>query len=286
VHEISTLVDAEQSGVRFATALKAPAVAADAVKFLRALPTRDVLKAAVARVGGDNYTPWPIVDGYVLPKYPALLFKDGKDLPIPIIIGNNAREENRRYDAAGARRAVKLNFGSLTPRALAFYGLAEGGTGHDDPLLGPAGIQISADTKHRCGAVVESLWRSAHGRTTYEYQFDLPVAGEPFTKHLAEIPFVFGNLLPAGVALGGPYTAADRKVSNDIQTYWVNFARTSNPNGNGLPAWPTFNASSRSYLEFTLHDGPVVKEYLRREICDLYIEALQETIPANTAAAQ
>ena len=75
-------------------------------------------------------------------------------------------------------------------------------------------------------------------------------------------------------------------MSNDIQTYWVNFARTGNPNGKGLPSWPTFNAKSRPYLEFTLHDGPVVKESLRREICDLYIEALHETIPANTAAAQ
>ena len=105
------------------------------------------------------------------------------------------------------------------------------------------------------------------------------------TKHTAEIPFVFGNLLPKGFPMGGPYTDADKKISADIQQYWTNFAKTGNPNGNGLPEWPKFNATARPYLEFTLHDGPQVKEGLRRNICDLYIEALKETIPAGTVAA-
>jgi para-nitrobenzyl esterase len=284
-HPIYTLAQEEQAGVKFAASLKAPPAAADAVKFLRAMSGRDVLNAAnAARVGTSLQ--WPIIDGYLLPKYPALLYRDGNDLPIPIVTGNTALEENRRYDVEGMRRAVALNYQSLAPQALEFYGLANGGTGHDDPFWGPTGIQISTDTKHRCGAVMESLWRSAHGRTTYEYQFDVPVAGDHFTKHTAEIPFVFGNLLPKEFALGGPYTDADRKVSNDIQTYWVNFAKTGNPNGNGLPEWPKFNPETRPYLEFTIHDGPVVNQNLRRKICDLYIEGLKETIPANTAAAQ
>ena len=286
VHVIGSLKDTEAAGVKFATGLKAPAEPAAAVKFLRALPGAEVQKAAAAQRGEGRYTPWPIIDGYLMPKYPALIFKDGNDMPIPIITGNTALEENRHYDVAGMRRAVALNFGSLAPQALEFYGLANGGSGNDDPYWGPAGLQISADTKHRCGAVMESLWRSEHGRTTYEYQFDVPVAGDHFTKHTAEIPFVFGNLLPAGYALGGPYTDADRKVSNDIQSYWVNFARTGNPNGPGLPEWPKFDAATRRYLDFTLHEGPVVKEKLRDRICGLYIEALKETIPANTAAAQ
>jgi para-nitrobenzyl esterase len=112
--------------------------------------------------------------------------------------------------------------------------------------------------------------------------FDLPIAGEPVTRHAAEIPFVFGNLLPGG-GLGGPFTEADRKYSAAVQEYWTNFAKTGNPNGKGLPDWPKFDAAARPYLEFTIHDGPVAKENLRRNICDLYITALAETIPANTA---
>jgi para-nitrobenzyl esterase len=143
--------------------------------------------------------------------------------------------------------------------------------------------QITADTRHRCGAVAESVWRRSHGRTTYQFQFDPPIAGEDGTRHQAEIPFVFGNLLPGGF-LGGPFTVADKKISADIQQYWVNFARTGDPNGKGLPEWSKFDAGSRPFLEFTVHDGPVLREGLRRDICEMYIEALKETIPNGTAA--
>jgi para-nitrobenzyl esterase len=91
--------------------------------------------------------------------------------------------------------------------------------------------------------------------------------------------------LPGGY-LGGPYTDADKKISADIQSYWVNFATTGNPNGKGLPDWPMADPVKRPYMDFTVQDGPAAREGLRREICDLYIDALQETIPAGTAAAR
>jgi para-nitrobenzyl esterase len=228
---------------------------------------------------------WPVIDGYLLSDYPALIYKAGKDMPIPMITGSNAHEEARNYDIPAMKRIIKANFGSLAPKAEEFYGLANGGTGNDDPLYGTTLAQIPTDTKHRCGAVFESFWRGTHGHPTYQYQFDVPVAGEPFTKHTAEIPFVFGNLLSSG-SMGGPYTDADRKISNDVQQYWTNFAKTGNPNGNGLPNWPKADPKTGRYLEFTIHEGPVVHEKLRQTICDMYIEGLKETIPANTAASR
>jgi len=169
------------------------------------------------------------------------------------------------------------DFGSLAPKAEAFYGVDNGGKGNDDPLYGSAGIQFTADTRYRCGAVAEAVWRSASGRTTYQYQFDRPIAGAPATRHSAELPFVFGNLLPGGF-LGGPWNDTDRKISDQIQQYWTNFAKTGNPNGKGLTEWPKFDPRSRPYLEFT-DNGPMARQSLRPEICNLYIEALKETIP-------
>lgn len=283
IHPVGTVKDNEKLGVEFATALKAPSDPAEAVKFLRAIPSSQLM--ARRDLGPDNLLVQPIIDGYMVPINPPFAFRDGKDLPIPMITGSNAHEEARRYSVDDMKRVIKANFGSLAPKAEEFYGLANGGTGKDDPLYGNTLAQIPTDTKHGCGSVIEPIWRNAHGRTTYVYQFDVPIAGEPFTKHTAEIPFVFGNLLPKGSPMGGPYTDADRKVSDTIQAYWTNFAKTGNPNGPGLPEWPKSDAS-RPYLEFTEHDGPVVRKSRRPEICDLYIEGLKETIPANTAGSR
>jgi para-nitrobenzyl esterase len=66
-------------------------------------------------------------------------------------------------------------------------------------------------------------------------------------------------------------TAADTALSAQMQEYWVNFVKTGNPNGPGLPPWPAFRDPARAYLQF-VETGPVPKEGLRRGQCDLYIE--------------
>ena len=285
VREFQSLADAEQDGVKFATNLKAPAGEAEAVKFLRSLSGPELLRAAVAaRKAAPRSAALTEIDGYLITKYVALAYKDGEELPIPMIVGNNAREQTHHYKPAVIKKWIQSNYGSLAPKAEEFYEYANGGTGNDDLLFGPSTVQITADTRQRCPAIAEGIWRSEHHRITYEYMFDPPIAGEAATRHEAEIPFVFGNLLPSG-PLSGPFTDADKKISEQLQTYWINFAKTGNPNGNGLPVWPPFNADTRPYLEFTAHDGPRVQENLRRNICDIYIEALKETIPTNTASA-
>jgi len=283
IHPINTRAESEEVALEFAKTLKAPA--SDAIKFLRTLSGADIQKAAVTTRRPDGALEFPVIDGYVLSKYPALIFEEGNELPIPMITGNNVRETPLNVDISTMKEAIARNFGSQAPKALEFYGIANGGSGNEDPLYGKLINQMSADSKQRCGAVVEAIWRSSRGRTTYQYQFDPPAWGEAFTRHSAEIPFVFGNLVSHGSG-NGVFTEADKTTSKMIQQYWVNFATNGDPNGEGLPVWPKANPKNRPYLEFTLHDGPVAREMLRHEICDLYIEGLKETIPANTAASR
>jgi len=86
--------------------------------------------------------------------------------------------------------------------------------------------------------------------------------------HGSEVPYVFGTL-PAG-----RYTAIDQRISQEMQEYWTNFAKTGSPNVGNLPRWPDFTPTGRAYLDFT-DAGPVAKEGLRRAVCGVYIELLE-----------
>jgi para-nitrobenzyl esterase len=86
------------------------------------------------------------------------------------------------------------------------------------------------------------------GNRAYLYYFAQNPPGRPGeppfpATHAAEVPYVFNNLgqLPLFPDRSIPELAAasapDRKVADEMSSYWVNFARTGNPNGRGLPVW-------------------------------------------------
>ena len=126
---------------------------------------------------------------------------------------------------------------------------------------------------YRCPAVAQASWHAAAGLPTYEYQFNRAAPGREAAGavHGAEVPYVFGTL-------GVQYNAVDRQLSDAMQTYWTNFAKTGDPNGRpgttALPRWPRFDDGKRQYLEFT-DEGPMAREGLRRPYCDLYLDNLK-----------
>ena len=69
-------------------------------------------------------------------------------------------------------------------------------------------------------------------------------AGAP---HGGEIAYVFGTL---SAGRGGAPTPEDHAVSRMVQSYWVNFARTGDPNGTGLPAWPRHDPKKGFIFDF------------------------------------
>jgi para-nitrobenzyl esterase len=91
------------------------------------------------------------------------------------------------------------------------------------------------------------------GAPTYEYHFSLRSRSVPAwgAHHAAELGFVFNN--PAGfggtTGAGAEWNDAERRVAEAMIGYWVQFATTGDPNREGLPAWPKFDAATESYLE-------------------------------------
>jgi para-nitrobenzyl esterase len=66
--------------------------------------------------------------------------------------------------------------------------------------------------------------------------------------HAAEIAYVFDNL--AGIAARTQIEPADEALADAMSAYWVNFAKTGNPNGEGLAEWQPYSIEDAPYLEF------------------------------------
>ena len=94
-----------------------------------------------------------------------------------------------------------------------------------------------------------------------------------------------GNIhgLDGGFVLGTSsirFTDSDTRLSDQMQRYWINFIKTGDPNGPGLPSWPAFRDPARHFLQFS-PTGAVAKEGVRRSQCDLYIENVSRVHPSR-----
>ncbi len=81
-----------------------------------------------------------------------------------------------------------------------------------------------------------------------------------FAFHSDDIEYVFGTL---DTRPGWSVRPEDRKLSEQMMTYWTNFAKTGDPNGANLPKWPAFSESKPQMLHIApgnVQAGPVVNE--------------------------
>jgi para-nitrobenzyl esterase len=143
-------------------------------------------------------------------------------------------------------------------------------------VYGTAADQIAADMTFRCPATAEARWHTAAHHATYQYEFDHAVPGQPAAIHSSDLGFVFG-FYPKEGNLAGGYGDTDFKVSDMVESYFANFARTGNPNGTGLPVWPEFG-SKATYVKIT-QDGQIeAASDLRGPACKVYRDAIEARI--------
>ena len=259
-----TLKQAEARGVKYAALWKVPA--SGSLSDLRAVDPAVIVKSE--NVQTDMPPNLGItLDGYAFTRKPAEVFASGAEARVPMILGNNSDDTAPGAPLpADLAKEIRGLYGPLASKAQPLY------TGADVMR------EWMVDATFRCGGVTQLVWHTATGQPAYHYQFSrvTPGRNSPGAIHASDLNFVFGTLTTAEAIPQGnvQFNDVDKKVSDVMQAYWTNFAKTGDPNAAGLPTWPRFDAEKRAYVEFT-DDGAVPKEGLRRAQCDVFMENLK-----------
>lgn len=202
---------------------------------------------------------WPIIDGWVIPDDQHKLYEAGKYNDVPVLIGYNSDEGASFWPPKTSQdyiSGVEKRYGKFADDLIKAY---------------PAGsnsVPKTARDLTRDAAFGWQTWswallQSRTGKSkVFYYYFDQhpnypegsPKAGYG-SPHAQEVSYVFQHLNPDSPET----TRSDLAISDAMSTYWVNFAKQSDPNGKGLPTWPAFSEQNPQvmYFQQTPHTGPV-----------------------------
>lgn len=246
---------AETTGAEFAAALAGDGADAS-LAALRTLPADHVLATFLSDPSFSQAL--GIVDGEVIPDELAAIFARGEQADVPVMIGSNADEGTALFSylgpafgdgVAGFEAYVAATLGEVADDVRAHYPATDDAQAMESwmDLLGDAMFTWPMRAWARAMQTVPSeTW-------LYWFTKEPPIAESDRygAFHAAEIGYVFGN-----VDLFGAVPAdADHALSDLMATVWTQFARTGNPNGEGLPEWPAYTPESEAYMEFGADTG-------------------------------
>lgn len=242
---------AEAVGIAFGKSVGIAGEDAAALAELRKLPADKVTAGLnMATMGTPTYA-GPMVDGKIVVESPAEAYAAGHGAKVPLIAGANNLDIG--FSFAKTKDELFAPMGDDAAKAKAIYD-PDGSR----PLMSVA-MSFAADQMmvEPSRFIVKTL--AAAGQPAYEFRFSYVAESMrkqwPGAPHATEIPFVFDTV---AARYGKDLTGADKATAQAANAYWVNFAKTGNPNGAGLPEWPKYSPASDQILEFTL-TGPVAK---------------------------
>lgn len=255
--DIFYTVSAETIGRNFARKHGIEGADAEALVKLRALSVEKIVDGGQETdgPGGARTYSGPILDGKLVVETAESAYKNGHQPAIPLIIGNTSAEIGGPFVSNSTAKDTFFGlFGAQEAEAKAAYD-PEANKKFDEVIT-----KFNTDwvwgepARMTANAFVEK------GAAAYMYQFGyVPVNARqrsPFgAGHGSEVPFVF-NTLSARWGVSGEASAEEKELARIMNGYWVNFARTGNPNGDGLPHWPLYNKKEHQIIDIEL-DGKV-----------------------------
>lgn len=244
---LKRLADAERSGAEYA-------------KSAGALSIADLRKLSGDRLpAGGRGMAWPIIDGWVIPDDQYKLYAAGKYNDTPILIGYNS-DEGSSFSPPRTPEDyianVKARYGPFADQLLKAYPT-------DATTVPKTARDLTRDAMFGWHTWVWARLQAKAGKSkVFYYCFDQHPeypAGSPRagygSGHGADVVYVFAHLN----ASNPQTTKQDLAISEAMSTYWTNFAKRGDPNGEGVPRWPAFSDANPTVMYFaqTPHTGPV-----------------------------
>jgi para-nitrobenzyl esterase len=248
------LAEAEKMGVKFAESLGAHSIAE-----LRAKPASEVVKAQTGM-------PSAVVDGWVLPEDPVSIFQHGRQNDVPLICGSTADDgpgPGPPKKAAEVPAYAKANFGDLADEYMKVFPATT------DALAKKAEHDVRRDRSLYGARLWVNLAAATGHNKVFWYLFSHPAPVPPDSHYDGKAPsevgayhgvdnnYIFDNLR----AKDWPWTDVDQKLAKIVSGMWVQFVKTGDPNGPGLPNWEPYNPRNPMLLNITATPKMALEPY-------------------------
>jgi para-nitrobenzyl esterase len=266
-------VSAETIGINFARKHGIEGSDAAALAKLRALKVEEIVDGGQENdgQGGPRIYSGPILDGKFVTETSESAYKAGRQARVPLMIGNNSAEIGGPFvNASSSKEELFSLFGELKDEAKAAYD--------------PDGTKEFAEVQTRFNT--DKVWAeparftaaafASKGDPAYIFLFSyVPASMKERMRfgpgHGTDVSYVFDNLrAPQGATV----PPEDKEVARIMNAYWVNFARTGNPNGKDLPKWPVYSPKTNEILDIQPDGKPVGKPDPRKARLDVIEKAV------------
>ncbi len=252
---------------------------------LACLRSKDATEILDKMVGGmlEGFNYVPRHDGYLLLDSPLAMIQSGEFNNVSFMAGSNRDEVTALLSLSPLIAPRKKNrarkiFGKDADKVMELYPVSE----YKKPKH--AYGEASTDASLACPTYDSMAAVAAYQPQAYYYRFefdDMRFGKYIGALHAMEIPFVFNSLdrSPMNLLYPKKKLADAQKLVPIIQGYWINFAKTGDPNGPDLPKWKPFRPDDQrvQILDVNVRNEPVSERYQER--CEFWTEYLEDNPP-------